>query len=160
MMLWTTPYSTANGHQPALYRGNCHQRRLLPCDQQEISLHNATARSLPQERVRMGCAATLREVRYSCTVSARRAERDIVFARTAFIGVTLDGERVSTVVIEPLGLTLRRLWRQNWRHGRYSSGSFWCLHAPNPTPDLSKPISARLPPNRGGDNFPKPRCCR
>src|SRR5208282_1156813 len=51
------------------------------CDQQEISSHTATGRSLPYEMVRMRCADTPREIIYSRTVCARRAPSAMLYSR-------------------------------------------------------------------------------
>src|SRR5438552_15807469 len=51
------------------------------CDQQEMSLHTATGRSLPYEMVRMRCGSMPREARYSRTVWARRAPSAMLYSR-------------------------------------------------------------------------------
>ena len=51
------------------------------CDQQEMSLHTATGRSLPYEMVCMRCAMTPREIRYSRTVWDRRAPSAMLYSR-------------------------------------------------------------------------------
>src|SRR5690606_8839976 len=46
--------------------------------------------------------------RSSCAASTKR---QVVFAGTAFVGMTLDGDRVLGVTVQPLGLTGKRLLR-------------------------------------------------